>query len=312
MGSGQPIVINGMTRSSTFLSRTKANGQKQARTAAAAASAGQLSAQLHLCRHLLEQAPICESPIAGSVSVSAMNNGKFPAILKRIGIPIVAATWLLAVRLAWEQTVWSWENGPQMVGFSLIHSGVGVLLLLGVCVGLLWPVAVLLAAVVARSFGGRVVVAQLVAYALAWCVIAAPYGFWQRLFIWKFSPAQAANFLVIAAATGDLRTAEAFLDRKVNINAQSREGTALHGAVVEGNLQMIEYLIKQGADINAVNSYGDSPLGIAAEAKANRMKIQTILSSHGGIVIRGTAEERQRVIEEQVRRDSEKTDSRPR
>jgi hypothetical protein len=246
-----------------------------------------------------------------------MNNHRFPTVLKRIGIPIVVATWMLAARLAWEQTVWSWEKGPQMVGFSLVHSGLGVLLLLAVCVGLLWPIAVLLAAVVTRSLGGRVIAAQLIAYALAWCVITAPYGFWQRLFIWKFSPTQAVAFLVNAAATGDLRTAEALLARGVNINARARDGAALHGAAVEGNLQMIGYLIKQGADINAVNSYGDSPLAMAAEAKVNRTQVQAILESHGGLVVRGTAEQRQRIIEqqvqrEQVQRDLEKMDMKSR
>ena len=28
---------------------------------------------------------------------------------------------LLAVRVMWEKTVWTWIRGPQMVGFSLLH-----------------------------------------------------------------------------------------------------------------------------------------------------------------------------------------------
>jgi hypothetical protein len=28
---------------------------------------------------------------------------------------------MLAVRLLWEKTVWTWNRGPQMVGFSLVH-----------------------------------------------------------------------------------------------------------------------------------------------------------------------------------------------
>lgn len=234
---------------------------------------------------------------------------RFPAILKRIGIPVVITTWTLAARLVWEQTLLSWERGPQMVGFSLMHSGVGVLLLLAVLAGLLWPVAVLIAAVITRSLGGRVMVAQLTAYVMAWLMIIAPYGYWQRLFIWKFSPANAVDFFTSATATGDLRTAKAFLAHGVNINAQARNGTALHGAVVEGNLEMIAYLINQGADINAVNSYGDSPLARAAEAVANREQVQALLESKGAILIRGTPDQRQRVIDEQVRRDIEKMHS---
>lgn len=238
-----------------------------------------------------------------------MKSRRFPALLKRIGLPVVVVTWILAARLGWEQTFLSWERGPQMVGFSLMHSGLGVLLTLGVIVGLLWPVAVLVAAAITRSIGGRAMVAQLIAYAMAWFVIIAPYGYWQRLFISKFSPSNAVDFFVSASATGDVRTAKAFLAHGVNINAQAREGTALHGAVVEGNLEMIKYLINQGADINAVNAYGDSPLATAAEATTNREQVQALLERKGAIIIRGTAEQRQRVIEEQVRRDIEKMHS---
>jgi hypothetical protein len=236
---------------------------------------------------------------------------RFPVVLKRLGFPVVVATWILAARLGWEQTFLSWERGPQMVGFSLMHSGLGVLLFLAVFVSLLWPVAVFIAAVFARSAGGRVMVAQLIAYAMAWLVIIAPYGYWQRLFIWKFSPTNAEKFFVSAAATGDLRTAKAFLAHGVHINAQTRSGTALHGAVVEGKLEMIEYLINQGADINAVNPYGDSPLATASEATANRDQVQVLLARKGGLIIRGTAEQRQRVIAEQVRRDIEKMNLKP-
>ncbi len=96
----------------------------------------------------------------------------FPSALKYIGIPLVSVTWILAARLVWEQTVWSWARGPQMVGFSLAHSGLGLLLVLGVLAGLVWVVAVLIAAGISRSLGGKVIVSQLLAYVLACCVIA--------------------------------------------------------------------------------------------------------------------------------------------
>jgi hypothetical protein len=252
------------------------------------------------------------SLIPGSITLEFMNSRKFPAILKSIGLPVVIATWILAARLVWEQTFWSWERGPQMVGFSLMHSGLGVLLILGVFVGLLWPVAVCIAAVLTRSSGGRGIVAQVTAYAMAWVLIMTPYGYWQRLFIWKFSPPNAVRFFTFAAATGDLPTVKAFLAHGVNVNAQAREGTALHGAVVQGNLEMIEYLLNQGADINAANPYGDTPLATAADARSNRAQVQTLLESKGGILIRGTEEQRQRVVKERVRRDIEKMNLEPR
>jgi hypothetical protein len=112
----------------------------------------------------------------------------FPTTLKFIGIPIVAAAWVLAARLVWEQTVWSWDRGPQMVGFALMHSGLGVLLILAFHSGLIWPGIFLIAAVFTRSLGGKPGVSLLLAYTFAWGVIAIPYGFWQRMFIDKCSP----------------------------------------------------------------------------------------------------------------------------
>jgi hypothetical protein len=193
-----------------------------------------------------------------------------------------------------------------MVGFSLLHAGPGALLILGTLAGIAWVVAVLIAALVTRSLGGKVIVFELAAYALALVVIAAPYGFWQRVFISKFTQDQAIDFFTQAAATGDLRTVKAFLKRGVPINAQGRYGTALHGAAVEGENAVIEYLIKQGADVNAINAYGDSPLTNAMQANKQATETQKLLIKHGATLVRGTEEQRNRVIEEQVRKDIER------
>lgn len=235
-------------------------------------------------------------------------NRTFPTTLKFIGVPIVIAAWVLAARLVWEQTVWSWASGPQMVGFSLMHSGLGVLLIFALYGGLLWVGVVLIAAVLTRSLGGKLVIWLLLTYALAWSVIATPYGFWQRMFIDKYSATQAIDFFTYAAATGDLRTVKAFLGHGVDVNAQGREGTALHGAAVEGELEVIEFLIAHGANVNAINAYGDSPLANAMEANERATETQALLAQYGGKLVRGSKEKRDRVIEEQVNKDIEEMD----
>jgi len=232
----------------------------------------------------------------------------FPVALRYLGYPILILAWALAARLVWEQTFLSWERGPQMVGFSLMHSSIGPLLVIGLLSGLLWVVGVLVAALVTRNLSDKIVVMQLLGYALAWCVLAVPYGLWQRLFINNFPPAQAAKFFTYAAATGDLRTVKAFLARGVEINVQTQNGTALHGAAVEGELDVIEFLLAQGADVNALNAYGDSPLANAAEARERATETQGLLAKHGGTLIRGSKEQRDRAISEQVRKDIEQMD----
>jgi ankyrin repeat protein len=149
---------------------------------------------------------------------------------------------------------------------------------------------------------------QLLAYVLAWGVIVAPYEFWQRLFIAKFSPASATEFFVDAAAAGYLRTMKAFLERGVDVNAQSRNGTALHGAAFAGELEAIDFLISRGADVNAINAYGDSPLANAMKARKRANGTQALLAKHGGKLVRGTTEQRDRVIAEEVRKSLEELD----
>jgi hypothetical protein len=233
---------------------------------------------------------------------------RFPATLKIIGIPIAAAAWMLAARLVWEQTVWSWARGPQMVGFSLMHSGLGAFLVLAMYGGLLWLAIFLIATAMTKCLGGKLGKSLLIAYALAWGVIATPYGFWQRMFIDKYSPTQAIDFFTYAAATGDLRTAKAFLNNGVDINSQGREGTALHGAAVEGEIEVMEFLIAHGANVNAINAYGDTPMANAIQASKHATESQALLTKYGGKYVRGSEEQRNRVIDEQVRKDIEEMD----
>jgi hypothetical protein len=169
----------------------------------------------------------------------------------------------------------------------------------------LWVAAILIAMVVKRSLGGPWPVVLLLAYAIAWGVVATPYGFWQRLFLDKYLTNRAGELFTYAAATGDLKTVTKILARGVDINVQGRYGTALHGAAVENNREMMAFLIEHGANVNALNTYGDSPLGYATEATP---ETRDFLLKHGGQYIRGSEEKRNRMIEEEVRRDIEKMD----
>src|SRR5262245_6235141 len=71
-------------------------------------------------------------------SASHVMKRDFPRWVLWLGAPAIACAWLLATRLVWEQTVWTWKRGEQMVGFSLMHSGVGALLVLAVIASTVW------------------------------------------------------------------------------------------------------------------------------------------------------------------------------
>ena len=98
------------------------------------------------------------------------------------------------------------------------------------------------------------------------------------------------------------------LRRGVPIDVTDREGnTPLHFAAGAGKTELVGYLIGKGADVNAVNLYGDSPL---ERASANhRMDVVQVLSAHGGKDIKGDAEQRDRASKEIVHRDIEQMNS---
>jgi hypothetical protein len=69
---------------------------------------------------------------------------------------------------------------------------------------------------------------------------------------------------------------------------------------------LMKYLISKGADINALNPYGDSPMANAIKAEKFSNEAQSLLIKYGGILIQGTKEQCDRVIEQQSREDFER------
>lgn len=195
------------------------------------------------------------------------------------------AAWLVG-RLVWEQTVLSWRHGPQMVGFSLMHTELGLFLLL--LVSTLLFVLCLSGAVAVTAVAlwrGRPIPAlRCLGIALGVCVLGTafvPYATWQCIFVAKIAVGPyASEFLTYAAATGDLSTVEALIQRGVHVNARNKNGsTAVHAAAVEGQVAILEYLISRGADLNIKNDFGHTALDNAREMK--REGAARYLVTHG-------------------------------
>lgn len=64
---------------------------------------------------------------------------RLPSVMRFLGWCIAPGTWLLALRLAWEATVLTAQQGPQMIGFSLMHtSPLALPLLLSAFLAQIW------------------------------------------------------------------------------------------------------------------------------------------------------------------------------
>jgi Ankyrin repeats (3 copies) len=230
-------------------------------------------------------------------------------------IPLIGAA-LLAGRLIWEQTVWTWEQGPQMVGFSLAHGPGAVLFLAPFLLGC-WAAIALVVIVTNLVKKRRTDTPTWAAFGLAvllFGLLLVPSGVWQRLFVRQMaSSPRAGDLLVYAAYNSDFRTVKAMLSHGVSVRAtdHSEWRTALHAAAIAGDLRTIEFLVSSGADVNALDRSGDSPTELAASW--GHQECATFLQEHGGKRIHGDEAKHQKAIQDKVRDDIEEMNrSRPR
>lgn len=235
----------------------------------------------------------------------------FSLAMMLIGIVLTMGTAWLAGRLIWEMTSLTWRLGPQMIGFSLAHGPLAMLLLFPLalaiwilvfgCIVLIWKIR--------KRTVLRASYATLLGAALVLGILLLPHAFWDRVFVGQLvkSP-HCAELFVYAAVTGERNTVEAMLERGIPVGARDTEGnTALHMASVRGDAQLAAYLLRKGADPNAVNLYGDSPLEKAMAS--HHQEVISILVASGGKDLKGDDARRQKATEEIVRHDIERMDS---
>lgn len=172
-------------------------------------------------------------------------NRAAPRWLIWLGVPAVSLAGALAARLVWEQTIWTWEHGPEMVGYALTHTWLGLLLLSAAPVSLAWVIVALGFVIQTRRIADRSLLALLIVCCIAWGLMLVPYGSWERLFIARFSHAQAIALLMDAAGEGDVRTVRAVLESGIPVNAQGPAGTALHVAAAHGQLDTMACLMRR-------------------------------------------------------------------
>ncbi len=236
---------------------------------------------------------------------------RLPKWLNIVGLVTVLPSAILALRLVWEQTILTWQKGPQMVGFSLIHGAFALLIISPIGLGL-WLILILILILI--GFIKRQAITRSIWIHFGFSIflvgmLIAPEGFWQFLFASQLAnSSHRAEFMAYAAARGDLATIKALVRRgvKVDLVVHRDYETALHMAARANQIEVIDYLIEKNAPLDALDRSGDSPL---EEALANgATEAAKILESKGAHRIRGTEEQRQKAIADEVREDIERMD----
>ena len=86
-----------------------------------------------------------------------------------------------------------------------------------------------------------------------------------------------------AAMIGDANSLEEFLKAGVGVNARERlfSSTPLHFAATEGQKEITQILVTKGADVNATNKNGITPLMCAMMGQGDCKEVAEILIAHG-------------------------------
>lgn len=87
------------------------------------------------------------------------------------------------------------------------------------------------------------------------------------------------QILYLACINGLDEVVHLLLDAGANVNARGGEGTPLIGAVTGNRLQLIELLIRRGANVNLTDTNGQSPMSLAKLLK--KEAIVALLRQHG-------------------------------
>jgi hypothetical protein len=234
----------------------------------------------------------------------ARQSGRWQRFLVVVGTPIIVVATVLAGRIVWEETFLTLHQGPQMIGFSLAHGSAAVLLFAPTLLAL-WFVPAFLTMAVTLWRRKRLSIwfrSCLGVSVVVLGILALPPAFWQWLFIGSFAKSShAADLMTYAAAEGNVRTVRGYLKHGVPLEARNYENSnAAFTAAAGGSVPVLELLASAGADLSAVNSYGDSPLEAATENHNDAAA--SFLKSKGAKQIQGTPEQRQAASQAIVRK----------
>ena len=91
------------------------------------------------------------------------------------------------------------------------------------------------------------------------------------------------ELLFDAAGKNDLEQAKLLIKKGADLNAKNKWGdTPLHEAAMNNSVKVAKLLIKKGADLNDKNKWGDTPLLYAVRYDYDSVEVAELLKKHGG------------------------------
>ena len=194
----------------------------------------------------------------------------FPRTWTIAGYLFLALAALFVGRIVYEETILTWTNGPQMVGFAMMHGAAPLILIagfIGLPGGLLWMLTSLVLLFRRQFRIPPVDWLPMVLLTFLAAMLFVPYETWEEFIVRTAGPSSyGGEFLVQAAAQDKRRFVTLLLRKGYDVNYETGGSTPLSGASVGGHEEMLSFLISKGADVNRKNGLsGDSALMAAAE-----------------------------------------------
>jgi hypothetical protein len=202
--------------------------------------------------------------------------GLLPAWARLCGGLFLIGQTIFISRIVYESTVLTCVNGPQMVGFSMLHGGHSFFLL-----GLLFLPFGALFFLVALVFGAlkrfRFSPHEWILLAALWVSLSllfVPYRAWEHLDMTVCSSGPLGDaFLLEAARLGNLSQVTKLVAEGHSVNRDSgSDDTPLSSAIKGRRAEVVAFLLSKGANVNAHNSLsGETPLMKAAYSGDTQM-----------------------------------------
>jgi len=210
--------------------------------------------------------------------------GLSPGWLRVSGWVILAAQGLFIGRIVYESTVLTCWNGPQMVGFAMIH-GAGPLFLLGLFflpLGALFLLVLVVFGSLKRFSFARSEWLLLGSYVFGFVLLIVPYDAWQRADMKVCSAGPLGDhFLQVAALRGELGEVTKLVAQGHDVNHDAGDDeTALTSAIRGRKYDVVRFLIGKGANVNQQGRLsGTTPLMSAA--RSGDLEVIQLLLEHG-------------------------------
>ena len=195
----------------------------------------------------------------------------FPRTWTHVGWAVLAVFSLFAGRILYEETLLTASDGPQMVGFAMMHGAVAPIFfagLLGLPSALLWIVVSAGFLIRKRLPSSPSEWAPLILLPSLFILLLIPYSIWKEVVVRLDGPGYyGMEYMTEAAAEGNVRFVSYLLNHGMEVNPNyTGAGTPLSAAAVGGHEPMIRLLISKGADVNGKEgTLNETPLMGAAQ-----------------------------------------------